>query len=210
MRSAFTYGHLLMMAGDVRGEASGIVMRAATHQGAEGPRGRLPRRRSNSFGELPGIEPARLVSQPWARRAIGDRADLRERVRPRATDALADLVRRQRVYRMRWPVRESTDDARGRRSARYPGPLLQLSGAGGRPQTSTTARLLTRTSSVMRFGNRPSSTCGRCAPCAVVKSCACTAPSAAEPASQKAKPSPRLKVVGDNWTVPSVAPFWES
>ncbi len=50
--------------------------------------------------------------------------------------------------------------------------------AGGLPEISYTTRLIPRTSLMMRFDTCPSSSCGRCAQCAVMKSCVCTARSA--------------------------------
>ena len=50
--------------------------------------------------------------------------------------------------------------------------------AGGFPEMSYTTRLIPRTSLMMRFDTRPSSSCGRCAQCAVMKSWVCTARSA--------------------------------
>ncbi len=50
--------------------------------------------------------------------------------------------------------------------------------AGGFPEMSYTARLIPRTSLMIRFDTRPSSEYGRCAQCAVMKSVVCTARSA--------------------------------
>src|SRR5690606_31609321 len=50
--------------------------------------------------------------------------------------------------------------------------------AGGFPDTSYTTRLMPRTSLMMRFDTRPSSSCGRCAQWAVMKSWVWTARSA--------------------------------
>src|SRR5450830_421086 len=47
--------------------------------------------------------------------------------------------------------------------------------AGGLPEMSYTTRLMPRTSLMMRLETRPSNSCGRCAQCAVIKSCVCTA-----------------------------------